>query len=91
MRSRGPGLHRGVPRRAERQARAVLRRRARRRGSAFTGAPPAGAFYAFLRINPAWQPPGRTLGTVPVMEHDGVLYLAGRIGCGPGSISAPSW
>jgi aspartate aminotransferase len=50
----------------------------------FSGAPPRGAFYAFLKINPAWSP-----GTAPVdsiswamAEH---LISKGRIGCVPGA------
>src|SRR5262249_24582617 len=31
-------------------------------GGVFSGEPPKGAFYAFLRINPAWRPPSGTIG-----------------------------
>lgn len=49
-----------------------------------SGAPPKGAFYAFLRINPAWQadvsdaPPSLSWA---MAEH---LIRQGRIGCVPG-------
>lgn len=54
-----------------------------------SGAPPAGAFYAFLRINPEWRSPSET-GSSPgapasaswsMAEH---LISRGRIGCVPG-------
>jgi aspartate aminotransferase len=54
----------------------------------FTGEPPAGAFYAFLRIAPSWRP-GRGHGGADVdsvswamAEH---LISRGRIGCVPGA------
>ena len=50
-----------------------------------TGSPPAGAFFAFLRIDPAWEPPG---GLVPgrsqswaMAEH---LIRQARVGSIPG-------
>jgi aspartate/methionine/tyrosine aminotransferase len=59
-------------------------------GDVFTGQPPAGAFYAFLRIDPSWTPGGRAPaggGTLPsslswaMTEY---LIKNGRIGCVPG-------
>jgi len=50
-----------------------------------TGEPPRGAFYAFLRIDPRWLPPG---GTEPGQSLSWTMaeYLIsqGRIGCVPG-------
>ena len=53
-------------------------------GAVFAGAPPRGAFYAFLRIAPSWVPPaGRTDSVSWAMtEH---LIAQGRIGCVPGA------
>jgi aspartate aminotransferase len=51
---------------------------------ALTGAPPRGAFYAFLRIDPEWRPPSgeprRSLSWT-MAEY---LISQGRIGCVPG-------
>jgi aspartate/methionine/tyrosine aminotransferase len=51
----------------------------------FTGAPPRGAFYAFLRINEGWRGArGSEKGSSPswaMVEH---LISRGRIGCVPG-------
>ena len=54
-------------------------------GGTLTGAPPAGAFFAFLRIDPAWEPPG---GLAPgrsqswaMAEH---LIRQARVGSIPG-------
>jgi aspartate aminotransferase len=54
-------------------------------GRVFAGAPPRGAFYAFLRIDPGWR---REDGAAPsgsvswaMTEH---LIQRGRIGCVPG-------
>ena len=48
----------------------------------FSGAPPRGAFYAFLRIDPGWKPasPADSLSWA-MAEH---LIARGRIGCVPG-------
>jgi aspartate aminotransferase len=48
----------------------------------FSGAPPKGAFYAFLRIDPSWTPdaPARSVSWA-MAEH---LISKGRIGCVPG-------
>jgi aspartate aminotransferase len=51
-------------------------------GGVFSGTPPAGAFYAFLRIDPAWRP----RDTVGSLSWAMAKYLIehGRIGCVPG-------
>jgi aspartate/methionine/tyrosine aminotransferase len=48
-----------------------------------SGAPPRGAFYAFLKINPAWNPGLAPADSVSwaMAEH---LISKGRIGCVPG-------
>ncbi len=52
-------------------------------GGVFTGAPPRGAFYAFLRIDPAWSSPaGRKDSLSWAMTE--YLISQGRIGCVPG-------
>lgn len=51
-------------------------------GGIFTGEPPRGAFYAFLRINPAWEGArGAASLSWAMAEH---LITHGRIGCVPG-------
>lgn len=52
-------------------------------GPVFSGAPPRGAFYAFLRIDPAWVSPagGRESISWSMTEY---LISRGRIGCVPG-------
>ena len=53
-------------------------------GAILSGAPPRGAFYAFLRINPRWRPEAAgTAGSLSwaTAEH---LISRGRIGCVPG-------
>jgi aspartate aminotransferase len=54
-------------------------------GDVFSGAPPAGAFYAFLRINPAWSE-GNSTATAASRSWRMSEYLIknGRIGCVPG-------
>lgn len=59
-----------------------------------TGAPPKGAFYAFLKIDPAWRPEGpsadpsiRDSISWQMVEH---LVRRGRIGCVPGVDFGPS-
>jgi aspartate/methionine/tyrosine aminotransferase len=54
-------------------------------GDIFSGQPPKGAFYAFLRINPAWRPPSRTLGESISWTMTEYLIAEGRIGCVPGA------
>jgi aspartate aminotransferase len=51
----------------------------------FSGTPPPGAFYAFLRINPAWQR-DVSPGASPSLSWRMTEYLIrnGRIGCVPG-------
>jgi aspartate aminotransferase len=51
-------------------------------GSVFSGKPPAGAFYAFVKIDPKWRPAGAPTSLSWAMaEH---LIKNGRIGCVPG-------
>jgi len=57
-------------------------------GGLFTGKPPKGAFYAFLKFDPDWK---RRAVTAPAAGHDSPswaltehLISAGRIGCVPG-------
>jgi aspartate aminotransferase len=49
-----------------------------------SGAPPRGAFYAFLRINPTWNPSSTPVDSISwaMAEH---LISKGRIGCVPGA------
>ena len=55
---------------------------AARAAGVLAGAPPAGAFYAFLRIDPSWRPPAANPSVSWAMaEH---LISSGRIGCVPG-------
>jgi aspartate/methionine/tyrosine aminotransferase len=59
-------------------------------GGIFSGEPPAAAFYAFVRIDPAWRPdtPGAPASQSWAMaEH---LIKHGRIGCVPGADFGPS-
>ena len=52
-------------------------------GDVFSGAPPKGAFYAFLRINPSWRAASDSSSVSWAMaEH---LISKGRIGCVPGA------
>ena len=52
-------------------------------GHVFSGTPPAGAFYAFLEINPGWQAPaGSNESRSWAMTE--YLISQGRIGCVPG-------
>ncbi len=50
----------------------------------FTGDPPKGAFYAFLRINPEWTPPSGKRGESLSWTMTEYLIAEGRIGCVPG-------
>jgi aspartate/methionine/tyrosine aminotransferase len=52
-------------------------------GGVLSGAPPLGAFYAFLKIDPAWVPPSPQADSRSwaMAEH---LITRGRIGCVPG-------
>lgn len=65
-------------------------------GGIFQGDPPKGAFYGFLRIDPAWRPPARPDGpshpggssrSWAMVEH---LIARGRIGCVPGVDFGPA-
>jgi aspartate aminotransferase len=49
-----------------------------------SGAPPHGAFYAFLRIDPAWRPPERSSIESVSWAMAEYLISKGRIGCVPG-------
>jgi aspartate aminotransferase len=50
-----------------------------------TGAPPRGAFYAFLRIDPRWTPPSRKHPDSRSWAMAEFLISQGRIGCVPGA------
>ena len=50
--------------------------------SVFSGAPPKGAFYAFLRIDPSWRPDTPAPSISWAMAE--YLIAKGRIGCVPG-------
>ncbi len=52
-------------------------------GAVFSGAPPKGAFYAFLRINPDWQPEQKVSDSISWALAE-FLISRGRIGCIPG-------
>ena len=55
-----------------------------RAGGALDGTPPAGAFYAFLRINPEWRPPSAKVEGSLSWAMTEYLISRGRIGCVPG-------
>ena len=50
----------------------------------FSGEPPKGAFYAFLRINPAWLAESGRTGESLSWTMTEYLIAEGRIGCVPG-------
>jgi aspartate/methionine/tyrosine aminotransferase len=50
----------------------------------FSGDPPRGAFYAFLRINPDWKAPSEITATSQSWAMTEFLISKGRIGCVPG-------
>jgi aspartate/methionine/tyrosine aminotransferase len=50
----------------------------------FSGEPPKGAFYAFVRINPDWTPPSGKRGESLSWTMTEFLISEGRIGCVPG-------
>ena len=56
---------------------------ARVAGEVFSGRPPAGAFYAFLRIDPRWDGGDRSTASISwrIVEY---LIKNGRIGAVPG-------
>ena len=59
-------------------------------GGIFTGDPPKGAFYAFLKIDPGWHPPDGRAGersmSWMLAEY---LIQHGRVGCIPGADFGP--
>jgi aspartate/methionine/tyrosine aminotransferase len=65
-------------------------------GDVFSGQPPAGAFYAFLRIDPAWSDPSTGSGRAaddsgsPSWRMVEYLIAKGRIGCVPGVDFGPN-
>ena len=54
-------------------------------GHIFSGEPPHGAFYAFLRIDPAWKPPAGASASSQSWAMTEFLISRGRIGCVPGA------
>jgi aspartate aminotransferase len=58
-------------------------------GDIFAGQPPAGAFYAFLRIDPSW-PDGDRATTSMSWRMVEYLIAKGRIGCVPGVDFGPN-
>jgi aspartate aminotransferase len=48
------------------------------------GTPPAGAFYAFLRIDPSWKSPAASVSSSLSWSMTEYLISKGRIGCVPG-------
>jgi aspartate aminotransferase len=52
-------------------------------GGVFSGAPPRGAFYGFLRIDPSWAPPDAPKGSISWAMTEYLISKA-RIGCVPG-------
>jgi aspartate aminotransferase len=52
-------------------------------GDVFSGQPPAGAFYAFLRIDPGWAKAAVPSGSISWAMAE-YLIKRGRIGCVPG-------
>jgi aspartate/methionine/tyrosine aminotransferase len=53
-------------------------------GHVFSGEPPRGAFYAFLRISPEWAPPAGSTAASRSWAMAEFLISQGRIGCVPG-------
>jgi aspartate aminotransferase len=53
-------------------------------GEIFSGTRPAGAFYAFLKIDPDWQIPAGSTHTSVSWAMTEFLISKGRIGCVPG-------
>ena len=54
-------------------------------GKLLSGKPPRGAFYAFLKIDPAWQPEQTTSAESRSWAMAQHLITRGRIGCVPGA------
>jgi len=59
-------------------------------GHVFSGDPPAGAFYAFLRIDPSWVPPAGAASPSRSWAMAEFLIGQGRIGCVPGVDFGPT-
>ena len=59
-------------------------------GHAFAGEPPAGAFYAFLRIDSSWVPPAAATSSSRSWAMAEFLIGQGRIGCVPGVDFGPT-
>ena len=59
-------------------------------GHVFSGEPPAGAFYAFLRIDPSWAPPAGAATASLSWAMAEFLIGQGRIGCVPGVDFGPA-
>lgn len=59
-------------------------------GGIFTGEPPAAAFYAFVRIDPAWKPESADAPASQSWAMAEHLIQHGRIGCVPGADFGPS-
>jgi len=59
-------------------------------GHVFAGEPPPGAFYAFVRINPTWEPPHRAASPSRSWAMAEFLINQGRIGCVPGVDFGPT-
>ena len=53
-------------------------------GEVLSGTPPAGAFYAFLKIDPQWRSPLPDAPASPSWAMTEFLIKRGRIGCVPG-------
>ena len=77
--------------RVELQARRDLFYDGIRRNAAgvLSGEPPGGAFYAFLKIHPAWRPSTTSSGSLSWSMAE-YLISRGRIGCVPGADFGPS-
>ena len=59
-------------------------------GHVLAGEPPAGAFYAFLRIDPSWAPPDGATSPSRSWAMAEFLIGQGRIGCVPGVDFGPT-
>jgi aspartate aminotransferase len=59
-------------------------------GHVLSGEPPAGAFYAFLRIDPSWAPPADAASLSRSWAMAEFLIGHGRIGCVPGVDFGPT-
>ena len=59
-------------------------------GRVFSGEPPTGAFYAFLKIDPSWVPPDAAPSPSRSWAMAEFLIGRGRIGCVPGVDFGPA-